>query len=85
MRPGRVVLDAEPPWTETPPARGPRRPKRRASARAVAFSTTVSAGETWYTCRLVLSAASTSSAATPGAFVAAYSLSRKPWCHVFTE
>ena len=42
-----VVLAAEPPWTEIPPAWGPVRPKRLARARVVVFSMMVRAGETW--------------------------------------
>lgn len=45
-----VRLLPEPPWQVKPPARGPVRPKREARWRAVCFSMTVRAGETWYTC-----------------------------------
>lgn len=42
-----VVLEAEPPWTDIPPAWAPVRPKRLARARVVVFSIMVRAGETW--------------------------------------
>ena len=42
-----VVLEAEPPGTEIPPAWGPLRPNRLARAREVVFSIRVRAGETW--------------------------------------
>lgn len=40
-----VVFDAEPPWTDIPPAWGPVSPKSKARARVVAFSMIVRAGD----------------------------------------
>jgi hypothetical protein len=42
-----VRLEELPPWQVMPPARGPVKPKRLARVRAVCFSMTVRAGETW--------------------------------------
>ena len=41
-----VVFDAEPPWTDIPPAWGPESPNKCARAFDVVFSMTVRAGET---------------------------------------
>ena len=42
-----VRLDPLPPCAVKPPARGPVKPNRLAKARAVCFSMTVRAGDTW--------------------------------------
>ena len=45
-----VLLQAEPPGCEIPPAKGVVKPRRVARNLVVCFSIRVRTGETWYTC-----------------------------------